>query len=288
MKNVVEVLAAESGHWVGDGFPVRSLFSHAHRPERLSPFLLLDYAGPHEFEPAARPRGVGEHPHRGFETVTIVYRGEVEHLDSTGAGGTIGPGDVQWMTAGSGILHQEFHSHAFTRTGGPFEMVQLWVNLPAAAKSTEPGYQTLTDAAIPDVSLAGGAGRVRVIAGAYGAKSGAARTRTPMNVLDIRLTAVQSTRLPLTAGWTSLLVALHGPVRVNDEHVLRDAQGVRLDRDGDAVTVEANDDATLLLLEGEPIDEPIAAYGPFVMNTRQEIRAALEDFRSGRFGRLAG
>jgi hypothetical protein len=288
MKTIEELLQTPAGHWVGDGFPVRSLFSYQGQPERLSPFLMLDYAGPHEFKPAEQPRGVGEHPHRGFETVTIVYRGEVEHLDSTGAGGTIGPGDVQWMTAGAGILHQEFHSHAFTRSGGEFEMVQLWVNLPGAEKSTKPGYQTLTDAAIPSVTLPDAEGRVRVIAGEFSGASGPAVTRTPMNVLDIRLRAGERTELPLTDGWTSMLVALHGPVLINDDRILRDAEGVRFTRDGNGLVIEANADATLLLLEGAPIDEPIAAYGPFVMNTDQEIRAAIEDFRAGRFGRLAG
>lgn len=288
MKTIEELLQTPAGHWVGDGFPVRSLFSYQGQPERLSPFLMLDYAGPHEFKPAEQPRGVGEHPHRGFETVTIVYRGEVEHLDSTGAGGTIGPGDVQWMTAGAGILHQEFHSHAFTRSGGEFEMVQLWVNLPAAEKSTRPGYQTLTDATIPSVELPDADGRVRVIAGEFSGASGPAVTRTPMNVLDIRLRAGERTELPLTDGWTSMLVALHGPVLINDDRILRDAEGVRFTRDGSGLVIEANADATLLLLEGAPIDEPIAAYGPFVMNTDQEIRAAIEDFRAGRFGRLAG
>jgi len=288
MKTIKDVLRPPAGHWVGDGFPVRSLFSHQERPERLSPFLLLDYAGPYEFGPAARPRGVGEHPHRGFETVTIVYHGEVEHLDSTGAGGSIGPGDVQWMTAGSGILHQEFHSHEFTRTGGAFEMVQLWVNLPAADKSTPPGYQTLTDASIPAVPLPDTDGRVRVIAGTFAGTPGPACTHTPMNVLDVGLGAGARTELPLTDGWTSILVVLHGPVLVNDERILRDAEGVCLERSGNGISVEANADATLLLLEGEVIDEPVAAYGPFVMNTEDELRAAMDDFRSGRFGRLGG
>lgn len=287
MKKIDEVLTSPAGHWVGDGFPVRSLFSHQDRPQRLSPFLLLDYAGPHEFGPAAQPRGVGEHPHRGFETVTIVYHGEVEHLDSTGAGGTIGPGDVQWMTAGSGILHQEFHSQAFTRAGGAFEMVQLWVNLPAADKATEPGYQTLTEAAIPTVSLPDSDGRVRVIAGEFAGARGPASTHTPMNVLDIRLGAGERAELPLTDGWTSILVALHGPVLVNDDRILRDAEGVRFERSGNGLVIEANAEATLLLLEGQPIDEPVAAYGPFVMNTQDEIRTALDEFRAGRFGRLA-
>ncbi|WP_070987344.1 pirin family protein [Halofilum ochraceum] len=288
MRKIAEVLQTPAGHWVGDGFPVRSLFSYSGDVERLSPFLLLDYAGPHAFEPAAQPRGVGEHPHRGFETVTIVYQGEVEHLDSTGAGGRIGPGDVQWMTAGNGILHQEFHSHEFTRTGGPFEMVQLWVNLPAEEKKAEPGYQTLTDASIPAVALPDADGRVRVIAGEFAGSTGPARTRTPMNVLDIRLAAGERTHLSLTDGWTAMLVTLHGPVLINDDRILRDAQGIRFERSGDDIVIEANADATLLLLEGEPIDEPVAAYGPFVMNTQEEIRSTLEDFRSGRFGRLAG
>ena len=288
MKDMAEVLRAPGGHWVGDGFPVRSLFSYTGRAERLSPFLLLDYAGPHEFAPATRPRGVGEHPHRGFETVTIVYRGEVEHLDSTGAGGRIGPGDVQWMTAGSGILHQEFHSRAFTRRGGPFEVVQLWVNLPAAGKAAAPGYQTLTDASIPTAALDAAAGRARVIAGTFGDTRGPAHTRSPVNVVDLRLAAGRPTRLPLTDGWTSILVVLHGPVGLNGAYRLHDAEGVRFEPGGDGVAIEADADATVLLLEGEPIDEPIAAHGPFVMNTRAEIREALEDFRSGRFGRLTG
>ena len=176
MKQIAEVMRANGGHWVGDGFPVRSLFSYHGDTEAISPFLLFDYAGPHMFEPAARPRGVGQHPHRGFETVTIVYDGEVSHRDSMGNGGTIGPGDVQWMTAAGGILHEEFHSDAFTRTGGPFRMVQLWVNLPARDKMTTPGYQSIRDADIPSVALPDGAGRVRVIAGEFDGAKGPART----------------------------------------------------------------------------------------------------------------
>lgn len=178
MRKILGVYSAPRGHWVGDGFPVRSLFSHASHGDHLSPFLLLDYAGPAEFTPAAEPRGVGTHPHRGFETVTIVYDGEVEHRDSTGRGGIIGPGDVQWMTAAGGILHKEFRSEAFTRKGGRLEMVQLWVNLPAKDKNAEPGYQSLLDADIPAVNLPDGAGKLRVIAGDYRGKSGPARTFT--------------------------------------------------------------------------------------------------------------
>ena len=288
MKLIQGTYSAPPRHWVGDGFPVRSLFSYHSHGEHVSPFLLLDHAGPAEFAPADKPRGVGEHPHRGFETVTIVYRGEVEHLDSTGAGGLIGPGDVQWMTAGAGILHQEFHSQAFTRRGGQLEMVQLWVNLPARDKMTAPGYQTLLDADIPVVALANEAGQLRVIAGDYGGERGPAVTRTPMQVWDLRLTQGHDTRVPLAEGWNSLIVVLHGTVLVNGSDIVREGQFVQLDRDGEDATLEANTDATLLVLAGEPIDEPVVGYGPFVMNTQAEIRQAIADFQGGRFGRLAG
>ncbi|MCC5870613.1 MAG: pirin family protein [Gammaproteobacteria bacterium] len=288
MKRILGTYSAPPRHWVGDGFPVRSLFSYHSHGEHVSPFLLLDHAGPAEFSPAEKPRGVGEHPHRGFETVTIVYQGEVEHLDSTGAGGLIGPGDVQWMTAGAGILHQEFHSQAFTRRGGQLEMVQLWVNLPARDKMTAPGYQTLLNSNIPDVALPDEAGRVRVIAGEYSGARGPADTRTPMQVWDLRLAQGREVRLPLAEGWTSLLVVLHGTVLVNGSDIVREGQLVQLDREGTDATLEANTDATILVLSGEPIDEPIVGYGPFVMNTQAEIRQAVADYQGGRFGRLDG
>ena len=286
MKKTLGIYSAPRGHWVGDGFPVRSLFSYDTQGKHLSPFLLFDYAGPAQFAPAARPRGVGEHPHRGFETVTIVYQGEVDHRDSTGAGGHIGPGDVQWMTAASGILHQEFHSEAFTRRGGTLEMVQLWVNLPAQDKMAEPGYQTLLDADIPSIPLAGGAGRVRVIAGAFHGQRGPARTFTPMDVWDIRLNPGGSAPLAVPEGRTLALVVLRGTVRVNGGETASDAQMVVFDRAGSEITIAADGDATLLLLSGEPIDEPIAGYGPFVMNSEAEIAQAVADFNSGRFGRI--
>jgi redox-sensitive bicupin YhaK (pirin superfamily) len=187
MKKVLGRYGNEQGHWVGDGFPVRSLFSYGNLDEHFSPFLLLDYAGPHIFEPTHSRRGVGQHPHRGFETVTIVYDGEVEHRDSAGHGGIMGPGDVQRMTAGRGILHEEFHSDTFGRTGGPFRMVQLWVNLPAKNKMVGPGYQAILNAAIPSVDLLGGAVSLRVIAGNFGDVKGPAKTFTPINVWDVRL-----------------------------------------------------------------------------------------------------
>ena len=287
LKPIQGVYSAPRPHWVGDGFPVRSLFSYGDHGAQLSPFLLLDYAGPAQFPPRDRPRGVGVHPHRGFETVTIVYDGEVAHRDSTGAGGTIGPGDVQWMTAASGILHEEFHSPAFTQRGGQLEMVQLWVNLPARSKMEAPGYQNILDAQIPGVDLPEGAGRVRVIAGAYRGHAGPARTHTPMDVWDVRLNQGKTARLPLIKGHTAALVVLAGTVLVNGEAVAREAQLVQFQRDGDALEIEANTDAKLLFLGGEPIEEPVVGHGPFVMNTREEIVQAFHDFQSGRFGRLA-
>jgi redox-sensitive bicupin YhaK (pirin superfamily) len=287
MKKILGVYSAPRPHWVGDGFPVRSLFTYDSLGQHLSPFLLLDYAGPARFGPTTHKRGVGVHPHRGFETVTIVYQGEVDHRDSTGAGGHIGPGDVQWMTAASGILHEEFHSEAFARNGGTLEMVQLWVNLPAKDKMADAGYQTLVDAQIPSVPLHGDAGRVRVIAGEYDGQRGPARTFTPIDVWDVRLNQGGSTRFALPEGRTVALVVLHGTVMVNGETVAREAQMVQLDRDGSDIAIEANTDATLLVLCGEPIDEPIVGYGPFVMNTEAEIHQAIADFNGGRFGNMA-
>lgn len=286
MKKILGLYSAPRPHWVGDGFPVRSLFSYHSHGQHLSPFLLLDYAGPAQFAPAARPRGVGQHPHRGFETVTIVYQGEVEHRDSTGAGGQIGPGDVQWMTAASGILHEEFHSRAFTRRGGTLEMVQLWVNLPAKDKLAPAGYQNLLDRDIPSVALPDGAGRVRVIAGEFDGHRGPAHTFTPIDVWDVRLNQGRSTQLTLLEGRTLALIVLHGAVMVNGSQVAREAQMVLLDRAGTEVAIEADADATLLLLGGEPIDEPVVGHGPFVMNTEAEIRQAIVDFNSGRFGQI--
>lgn len=286
MKKILGVRDAPQPHWVGDGFPVRSLFSYDSADQNLSPFLLLDYAAPAQFTPAARPRGVGEHPHRGFETVTIVYQGELEHRDSTGSGGRIGPGDVQWMTAGAGILHEEFHSQEFMRAGGMLEMVQLWVNLPAKDKMSAPGYQTLLDQDIPSVELRDRAGRVRVIAGEFKDRRGPAHTFTPIDVWDVRLNQGRATELPVPEGRTLALIVLHGTVLVNGVEIARQAQMVVLDRAGTGVAIEANTDATVLLLSGEPIDEPVVGYGPFVMNTQAEIRQAINDFNSGRFGQM--
>ncbi|MDX5362901.1 MAG: pirin family protein [Pseudazoarcus pumilus] len=284
MKRVQGIFSAPRGHWVGDGFPVRSLFEYRSQGKALSPFLLLDHAGPAHFDATTEQLGVGQHPHRGFETVTIVYAGEVAHRDSTGQGGLIGPGDVQWMTAGAGILHEEFHGEGFARRGGELEMVQLWVNLPARDKTAPPGYQAIRSADIPVVKLPDGAGAARVIAGELAGRRGPAKTFTPINVWDLRLTAGGVADLPLPQGWTAGIVVLHGTVLVNGHAVLRGDQVAVLDRDGVGVTLEANNDAVVLLLAGEPIDEPIVGYGPFVMNSEAEIRQAIEDFNSGRFG----
>lgn len=286
MKTIVRVHDAPRPHWVGNGFPVRSLFNYNDHADIVSPFLLLDYAGPHVFEPGKGTRGVGEHPHKGFETVTIVYEGEVAHRDSTGAGGVIGPGDVQWMTAADGIVHEEFHSEAFTAQGGPLEMVQLWVNLPAQDKTRAPGYQGLVAADIPDVALPDGAGRLRVIAGSYAGHGGPAQTHTPMNVWDVRLSADGRAAFEAPEGDTLVLVVLRGTVLVNGREIAREAQWVQFTREGEGVEVEANGDAVLLLLSGRPIAEPVVGYGPFVMNTQAEIIKAIADLRGGRFGQL--
>lgn len=286
MKKIQGVYSAPQQHWVGDGFPVRSLFSYRNHGELLSPFLLLDYAGPMKFDSAKRPRGVGEYPHRGFETVTIVYQGEVAHRDSTGAGGKIGPGDVQWMTAASGILHEEFHSPEFTRTGGTLEMVQLWVNLPAKDKMSPPKYQTLLAKDIPTVELPDEGGQVRVIAGEYSGRRGSAATFTPINVWDVRLNCGRSVDFVIPEGHTLALVILHGNVRMNGNEAVHEAQMVLLERANHTVSLEANADATLLLLSGELIDEPLVGRGPFVMNDEAGIQQAMEDFKRGRFGRL--
>ena len=286
MKQLAFIKRSNGSHWVGDGFPVKSIFSYTDIAQEMSPFLLMDYAGPADFPPTTRKLGVGQHPHRGFETVTIVYEGGVSHRDSSGGGGTIGPGDVQWMTAASGLIHEEFHSADYARQGGPFEMIQLWVNLPARDKMSTPGYQGITDAQIPRVDLPGDAGTARIIAGRYAAVAGAARTFTPMNVWDMRLKAGRSLSLELTAGHTAALFVLRGALQVGAQAV-RAAELAVLERDGTQLAFETLEDAVVLLLSGEPLNEPIVGHGPFVMNTREEIMQAMQDFNSGRFGRIA-
>jgi redox-sensitive bicupin YhaK (pirin superfamily) len=287
MKKLSFLQRNNQRHWVGDGFPVRSVFSYNELGAELSPFLLLDYAGPANFPPTTQRRGVGEHPHRGFETVTIVYSGEVEHRDSSGGGGIIGPGDVQWMTAASGIVHEEFHGPEFAKRGGLFEMIQLWVNLPAQDKKAAPGYQNITDKQIPRVDLPGNAGLVRVIAGSYQGNKGPAHTFSPVNLWDVRVNAGHRVEFRVPGGQTTALLLLKGRVRLEGGEFVGEAELGVLDRDGDKFVLEALADTTLLILNGQPIDEPIVGYGPFVMNTETEIQQAFADYRSGRMGRIA-
>lgn len=285
-KTVLGRFGNNQGHWVGDGFPVRSLFSYHSLGEHASPFLLLDYGGPYVFAPTMQRRGVGQHPHRGFETVTIVYEGEVEHRDSAGNGGVIGPGDVQWMTAAGGIIHEEYHSPSFAKTGGPFKMVQLWVNLPSRDKMAPAGYQGIVSSDIPVVDLPGHMARARIIAGElYGAR-GPAKTFTPVNVWDVRLERDAEFSLPLPDGHTSMLVVLNGHITVNGTQQAGEAEVLLLSREGTDIKLHADGETTLLVLTGEPLGEPIVGHGPFVMNTEAEIHQAIDDFNNGRFERL--
>jgi redox-sensitive bicupin YhaK (pirin superfamily) len=252
----------------------------------LTPFLLLDYAAPHPFLGGTEKRGVGGHPHKGFETVTVVYQGELEHRDSSGGGGKIGAGDVQWMTAGNGIVHEEFHSKDFTRKGGTLQMVQLWVNLRARDKKAKAGYQTLLKADIPSVALPQEAGTVRVIAGEYGDHKGPAKTFTPINLWDVNLKAGKSVELPLPEGHTTTFLVLSGDVLVNGERDAGEGDLAIFARDGNGITVNAKSDAKLLVMDGEPIGEAIVGHGPFVMNSRAEIQQAFEDYQLGKMGEL--
>jgi len=285
-KPVTRVDPPPPRHWVGDGFPVRTMFSYDGDAAATSPFLLLDYAAPMELPPTQARRGVGEHPHRGFETVTVVYQGEVEHRDSAGNSGKIGPGDVQWMTAASGVLHEEFHAEAFSRRGGVIEMAQVWVNLPAKFKMSPPRYQDILDRQIPAAALPGGAGRVRVIAGECMGVRGPARTFTPVEMWDVRIAKDGVADFVVPEGRTTMLLVTRGALRVNDDTPVAEGHLAHLGRRGTTFRLHAQGDATALVLGGEPIDEPVVGQGPFVMNTREEIVQAARDFRSGRFGRL--
>ena len=287
MKKLSFIQRNNQRHWVGDGFPVRSIFSYNDRAAEFSPFLLLDYAGPATFPPTTQRKGVGEHPHRGFETVTIVYDGEVEHRDSSGGGGVIGPGDVQWMTAAGGLVHEEYHGAGYAKRGGPFEVVQLWVNLPAKHKMTTPGYQGITSAQIPRVELPDSAGSVRVIAGNYEGTKGPARTFTPVNVWDVRVNKGKRATFNVPAGYTTGLLVLRGGVRLAGGESVGEAELAMLERSGETFTVEALENTTLLLLNGQPLNEPVVGHGPFVMNTRAEIQQAIIDYQNGKMGQMA-
>ncbi|WP_291354100.1 pirin family protein [Acinetobacter sp. UBA3106] len=291
MKKIIGVYRNQNMHWVGDGFPVKNLFSYDRLGQAISPFLLLDYAAPYHFTPTTQQHGVGSHPHRGFETVTIVYQGEVTHKDSAGGGGTIQTGDVQWMTAGAGLVHEEFHSPDFAQHGGLFEMVQLWVNLPAADKMTAPKYQAITAKNIPVIKFEQGAGHIRVIAGRYikddAEHTGPAATHSPVNVWDGELKAEQLQHLHVPVDHNVLLVVLSGKMQLNGTQHVQDSSIVMFAQDGEAdIQLEALQDSKFLLLTGQPLNEPIQGYGPFVMNSKDEIIQAFNDFNSGKFGEI--
>jgi redox-sensitive bicupin YhaK (pirin superfamily) len=265
---------------VGDGFPVNNMLSYG-RDHNISPFLLLDYAEPMDFSPSDVPKGVGQHPHRGFETVTIVYDGEVQHTDTAGNAGKIGAGDVQWMTAASGILHEERHSDDFTRKGGRLEMVQLWVNLPAKNKMSKPHYQEILNSNIPTVLLPNNAGSVRVIAGSFADIQSTVKTFTPINIYDIRVSEGKSVNIPVINGFNAILLVLSGKISIGKE-LLNASELAIFSEEGEIVALNAKSDTKILFMSGEPIDEPIIGKGPFVMNTQEEINQAFSDLRTGK------
>jgi quercetin 2,3-dioxygenase len=286
-RTIERVFQGAPHHWVGDGFHVSNYFPAAtDQMKRMSPFFLLDYQKPELFAPTTRRRGVGSHPHRGFETVTIAYQGAIAHRDSTGAGGVIGPGEVQWMTAGSGVLHNEYHEGNFSRTGGVLHMIQIWVNLPRKHKMSPAAYQPLTAKEIQVATLPDGQGQVRVIAGHYVDMKGPAHTLTPAHMLDLRLKPGATVRLPTPKDYNTALLVLDGTVTANGSPEVKGGEFILFRNDGDEVRIESRSDAIVLFLSGEPIEEPLVHYGPFVMNSVDEINEAIDDFNSGRFGYL--
>lgn len=284
MRELAYIKRSNGEHWVGDGFPVKSIFSYHDIAKDISPFLLMDYAAPTTFPPTTQKLGVGPHPHRGFETVTIVYEGGVAHRDSSGGGGAIGPGDVQWMTAASGVLHEEYHSPEYASKGGPFEMVQLWVNLAAKDKMAAPRYQSITADRIPEVTLPEGTGTARIIAGELDGVTGPAQTFSPMNVWDLRLKGGHQAMFDLPEGYTTALFVLRGTLRFDERHDVHAAELAVLERDGGPIEFDVTEDSTVLLLNGAPLIEPIVGHGPFVMNSDAEIQQAIDDFNNGHFG----
>lgn len=285
-RNIETVIAPREPHFVGDGFRVHNFIPGALTMQRMSPFIMLDYNSKFVFPPSNRPKGVGVHPHRGFETVTIAYKGKVAHGDSSGNKGVIGEGDVQWMTAASGILHKEYHEEEFSKTGGEFQMVQLWVNLPSKDKLSKPKYQEIAKDKISKVVLPDDGGIIEVIAGEYGTTKGAASTFTPVHLFNARLNKGAKTTFSFPANYNTALLVVEGSVTVNGEKTVATDHLALLANDGERFEVEALENAVVLILSGEPIHEPIATYGPFVMNTKAEIVQAVEDFNMGKFGYL--
>lgn len=287
IKSIQQVLAPLPPHMVGDGFRVHNFFPGGYDmgQKRMSPFFLLDYNSKIDFAPRDTPRGVGVHPHRGFETVTIAYHGKVAHHDSTGNSGVIGEGDVQWMTAGSGVLHKEYHEEGYSKKGGPFQMVQLWVNLPAKNKMSAPGYQAITRDQMGRYSLPDNGGEVEVIAGEFNGVKGPASTFSPIQMYNIRIKKGASLSFDLPEKYNTGMLVIEGQAKINDSDAPAD-HFVLFKNDGEIISVRAEEDSVLLVLSGEPIDEPIAAYGPFLMNTHEELVQAYDDFHKGKFGKL--
>jgi quercetin 2,3-dioxygenase len=287
IKSIEAIIAPPPAHMVGDGFRVHSFFPGGRLidKKRMSPFFLMDYGAKIEFTPSNEPRGVGVHPHRGFETVTIAYHGRIAHHDSAGNSGVIGEGDVQWMTAASGLLHKEYHEKTFSETGGLFQMVQLWVNLPAKYKMTPPKYQEITNGMMGRHLLEDGTSFIEVIAGDYKQVKGPASTFTPMHVSNARLKKGAQATYHFPATYNTGILLIEGSASINDKLVSSD-HFVLFKNDGEQISITATEDAVLLVLSGEPIDEPIAQYGPFLMNTWDELEQAISDVSAGKFGVL--
>lgn len=284
-KNVEKIISPGIPHFVGDGFRVHNFIPATYPMERTDPFIMMDYNSPYVFPPSEIPKGVDVHPHKGFETVTIAYQGKVEHGDSSGGGGVIGEGDVQWMTAGNGVLHKEFHETEWSKKGGTFQMMQLWVNLPAKYKSTPAKYQAIQNKDIPKIPIEGG--EVEVIAGDFKGNKGAASTFSPINMYNVSLQNEAKTEISFPKHYTTALVVISGSVCINDSHKVANDHFVMFKNDGEKFSLQATSNNTkILILSGEPIGEPIAAHGPFVMNTRQELIQAFKDFSEGKFGHL--
>ncbi|MEP5253522.1 MAG: pirin family protein [Winogradskyella arenosi] len=285
-RQIEKVTAPGTPHFVGDGFRVHNFIPGSSSMQRMDPFIMLDYNSKYNFPATDKPKGVGVHPHRGFETVTIAYKGRVEHGDSAGGGGIIGEGDVQWMTAASGVLHKEFHETEWSKTGGEFQMVQLWVNLPAKDKMSAPKYQAIANAEITKVALPNAAGELEVIAGTYEGEQGPASTFSPIHMYNVKLKAGAKTQLSFPAHYTTAILMVEGDAVINGDTKAEEDHFVMFGNDGESFTVEAENDAVILVLSGEPLKEPIAAHGPFVMNTKEELIDAFQDFNTGKFGYL--
>jgi len=285
-KWIEKIVAPREKHWVGDGFHVSTIFSmHSEDPETISPFLMMDHAAPKYFPPTQKKRGVGEHPHRGFETVTFAIKGEVEHRDSGGGGGKITTGGIQWMTAGSGVVHDEFHSREFSQKGGDFEMIQLWVNLPSKFKMTPPRYQSFEKGDFPIIDHGNHEMSVKVIAGTFGTVTSPVKTFSPINMYELNGSSGSQLEITLPVGSNTLVFQLSGKSSVADQQIEKGNLAI-LSKSGNSFKLELLEESKVMILNGEPLGEPVAAYGPFVMNTRQELMEAFKDFQAGKMGQL--